>query len=103
MIEAVVEIDEAAMEAYLEGNLPDNDKIRELVRLGTIDVKFHPVFCGTAFKNKGVQPLLDAVVDFLPSPIEIPAIKGIDPKTEAEIDSSCRPTTSRCRCWRSRS
>src|SRR5690606_23410128 len=86
LIETVVELDEAAMEAYLEGNYPDNDKIRELVRRGTIDVKFHPVYCGTAFKNKGVQPLLDAVVDFLPSPADIPAIKGIDVKTEAEIE-----------------
>src|SRR6478735_464473 len=86
LIETVVEIDEAATEAYLEGNLPDNDQIRALVRRGTIDVKFHPMFCGTAFKNKGVQPLLDAVVDYLPSPLDIPAIKGIDFKTEAEIE-----------------
>ena len=86
MIETVVEIDEAAMEAYLNGNMPDNDTIRALIRRGTIDVKFFPMFCGSAFKNKGVQPLLDAVVDFLPSPIDIPAIKGIDVKTEAEIE-----------------
>jgi len=84
LIETAVEMDEAAMEAYLEGDLPDNDKIRELIRKGTIAVKFHPVYCGTAFKNKGVQPLLDAVVDFLPAPNEVPDIKGIDPKTEAE-------------------
>ncbi len=68
MIETVVEVDEEAMEAYLEGNMPDNDKIRQLIRRGTIDVQFFPVLCGSAFKNKGVQPLLDAVVDFLPSP-----------------------------------
>jgi elongation factor G len=86
LIEAAVEMDEAALEAYLEGNLPDNDQIRALVRKGTIAVKFFPMFCGSAFKNKGVQPLLDAVVDFLPSPIEVPAIKGIDAKTEAEIE-----------------
>ena len=86
LIETVVEIDEDAMEAYLNGDMPDNDKIRALVRRGTIDVKFHPMFCGTAFKNKGVQPLLDAVVDYLPSPIDIPAIKGIDVKTEGEIE-----------------
>ena len=85
LIETAVEMDEAAMEAYLEGNLPSNDKIRELIRKGTIAVKFHPVYCGTAFKNKGVQPLLDAVVDFLPAPNEVPDIKGIDPKTEAEM------------------
>ncbi|MGO8536096.1 hypothetical protein ACC756_38430, partial [Rhizobium ruizarguesonis] len=56
-------LDGAATEAYLEGILPDNDQIRAMVRRGTIDVKFNPMFCGTAFKNKGVQPLLDAVVD----------------------------------------
>ncbi|CDN47482.1 elongation factor G [Neorhizobium galegae] len=86
MIETVVDIDEEAMENYLNGVMPDNDKIRALIRRGTIDVKFFPMFCGSAFKNKGVQPLLDAVVEFLPSPADIPAIKGIDVKTEAEID-----------------
>ncbi len=85
LIETVVEIDEAAMEAYLEGDMPSNDQIRALVRQGTINVEFFPMFCGSAFKNKGVQPLLDAVVEYLPSPIDIPAIKGIDAKTEAEI------------------
>ncbi|MEO9458879.1 MAG: elongation factor G [Lentilitoribacter sp.] len=84
MIEQIVEIDEAAMEAYLEGDMPDNDKIRELIRQGTINVDFFPMFCGTAFKNKGVQPLLDCVIDFLPSPVDIPAIAGIDVKTEEE-------------------
>jgi elongation factor G len=84
MIEQIVEIDEEAMEAYLEGDMPDNDKIRELIRQGTIDVTFFPMFCGTAFKNKGVQPLLDCVIDFLPSPVDIPAIAGIDVKTEEE-------------------
>lgn len=84
MIEQIVEIDEAAMEAYLEGEMPDNDKIRELIRQGTINVDFFPMFCGTAFKNKGVQPLLDCVIDFLPSPVDIPAIAGIDVKTEKE-------------------
>ncbi|WP_193178761.1 elongation factor G [Oricola nitratireducens] len=85
LIEAAVEFDEAAMEAYLEGEMPDNDTLRKLVRKGTCAVEIFPVFCGSAFKNKGVQPLLDAVVDFLPSPIEVPAIRGIDPKTEQEI------------------
>ena len=85
LIETVVEIDEAAMESYLEGNMPTNDEIRALVRQGTINVDFYPMFCGSAFKNKGVQPLLDAVVDYLPSPVDIPAIKGIDVKTEEEI------------------
>ncbi|WP_427022902.1 elongation factor G [Aureimonas ureilytica] len=84
MIETAVEVDEAAMEAYLEGNMPDNDQLRALIRKGTCEVTFTPIFCGSAFKNKGVQPLLDGVVDFLPSPVDVPAIKGIDPKTEAE-------------------
>ncbi|MFS2326900.1 MULTISPECIES: elongation factor G [Brucella] len=84
LIELAVEIDEAAMEAYLEGNMPSNDQLRALIRKGTIAVKFHPILCGTAFKNRGVQPLLDAVVEFLPSPIDVPAIKGIDVKTETE-------------------
>ncbi|MBO6724025.1 MAG: elongation factor G, partial [Roseitalea sp.] len=84
LIETVVEMDDDAMEAYLEGNEPDNDTIRSLIRKGTCGVEFFPVFCGSAFKNKGVQPLLDAVVDFLPSPLEVPAIKGIDAKTEEE-------------------
>ncbi|GIL01663.1 MAG: elongation factor G [Alphaproteobacteria bacterium] len=85
LIESAVEIDEAAMERYLEGEMPSNDELRTLVRKGTCAVSFFPVFCGSAFKNKGVQPLLDAVVDYLPSPVEVPAIRGIDPKTEAEI------------------
>ncbi len=85
MIEAVVEMDETALENYLEGNMPSKEEIRSLIRKGTIAVKFHPVLCGTAFKNKGVQPLLDAVVEFLPSPVDVPAIKGIDAKTEAEV------------------
>ncbi|TDQ60211.1 translation elongation factor 2 (EF-2/EF-G) [Maritalea mobilis] len=85
MIEAIVEVDEEAMEAYLEGEMPSNDKIRELIRKGTVNVEFFPVLCGSAFKNKGVQPLLDAVVDFLPSPIDIPAIRGIEVGTEKEV------------------
>jgi elongation factor G len=85
LIETAVEIDEAATEAYLEGEMPSNDKLRELIRRGTINVEFFPVYCGSAFKNKGVQPLLDGVVDYLPSPVDIPAIRGIDVKTESEI------------------
>ena len=85
MIETAVEVDEGALERYLEGQMPSNDELRALIRKGTIEVKFHPVLCGTAFKNKGVQPLLDAVVDYLPAPNEVPDIKGIDPKTDAEM------------------
>ncbi|MHC2791349.1 elongation factor G [Mesorhizobium jarvisii] len=86
MIEAAVEMDETALENYLEGKMPSNDEIRSLIRKGTIAVKFYPMFCGSAFKNKGVQPLLDAVVEYLPSPADVPAIKGVDAKTDAEIE-----------------
>ena len=86
LIEQVVELDEAALEAYLEGNEPDDDTIKALIRKGTCDNIFVPILCGSAFKNKGVQPLLDAVVDFLPSPLEVAAIKGIDLKTGEETD-----------------
>ncbi|KZK79399.1 Elongation factor G [Pseudovibrio sp. W64] len=84
LIEIAVEVEEEATEAYLEGEMPSNEKLQELIRKGTIAGNFVPVLCGTAFKNKGVQPLLDAVVDYLPNPVEVPAIKGIDAKTEEE-------------------
>lgn len=77
MIETIVEQDEEAMEAYLEGNEPDEATMKRLIRKGTIELEFVPVLCGSAFKNKGVQPLLDAVVDYLPSPLDVPAIKGV--------------------------
>ncbi len=77
MIETAVEMDDAAMEAYLEGNEPDEKTLKECIRKGTIANKFVPVLCGSAFKNKGVQTLLDAVVDFLPSPIDIGETKGV--------------------------
>jgi elongation factor G len=84
MIEAAVEMDDAAMEAYLEGKEPDADTLRKLIRKATITRTFYPMMCGSAFKNKGVQPLLDAVVDFLPSPLDREAYRGIDPKTGEE-------------------
>ncbi len=84
LVETVVEADEEAMEAYLEGEEPSVEKLMSLIRHGTIANDFVPILCGTAFKNKGVQPLLDAVVDYLPSPVDIDAIKGIDVKTEEE-------------------
>ncbi len=84
LIEIAVEVDEAAMEAYLEGEMPTIEALKKLIRKGTIANEFVPVFCGSAFKNKGVQPLLDGVVDYLPNPLEVPAIRGIDPKTEEE-------------------
>jgi len=84
LIEAVAEMDDAVMEAYFEGTMPAVETIQRLVREATIAGKVVPVFCGTAFKNKGVQPLLDAVVAYLPSPLDIAAIKGIDGKTGEE-------------------
>ncbi len=82
MIEAAVELDDDAMTAYLEGNEPDEATLKRLIRKAVLTGAFYPVLCGSAFKNKGVQPLLDAVVDYLPSPVDVPAIKGIDHKGE---------------------
>ena len=101
MIEAAVELDDAAMTDYLEGKMPDEATLKRLIRKAVVTGAFFPVLCGSAFKNKGVQPLLDAVVDYLPSPLDVPAIKGVDSRATR---SSASPTTrSRCRCWRSRS
>jgi len=80
MVEAAVELDDAAMTAYLEGKEPDEATLKKLLRKAVLTGAFFPVLCGSAFKNKGVQPLLDAVVDYLPSPLDVPAIKGIDDK-----------------------
>ncbi|MBN9590394.1 MAG: translation elongation factor G [Alphaproteobacteria bacterium 64-11] len=81
LVEMAVEEDDAAMEAYLEnGTEPSVEILQKLIRKGTMNFKFVPVMCGSAFKNKGVQPLLDAVVAYLPSPLDIPPVKGIDPK-----------------------
>ncbi|MBC2776880.1 elongation factor G [Parasphingopyxis marina] len=84
MIELAVEQDDDIMESYLEGNIPDEATLKKLIRKGTLGQKFVPVLCGSAFKNKGVQPLLDAVVDYLPSPLDVPAIKGVKPHNEGE-------------------
>ena len=80
MIEAAVELDDNVMTAYLEGKEPDEATLKRLIRKAVITGAFFPVFAGSAFKNKGVQPLLDAVVDYLPSPLDVPPIKGIDSK-----------------------
>jgi len=85
LLEAVVEFDEAVMERYLAGENLGVDEIKRAIRAGTIELKINPVFCGSAFKNKGVQPLLDGVVDYLPSPVDLPPVVGIDPVTEEEI------------------
>jgi elongation factor G len=84
LIEAAVELDDDAMVAYLDGQEPDEDTLRRLVRLAVQKRAFHPVLCGSAFKNKGVQTLLDAVVDYLPSPVDRGEIKGIDYNTNEE-------------------
>ena len=84
LIETVVEMDDDVMESYLEGTQPTTETIKKLIRTGTIDSKFVPVLCGSAFKNKGVQPMLDAVVDYLPSPVEVPDIKGVKYNKEDE-------------------
>jgi elongation factor G len=80
LVEAAVELDDDAMAAYLEGNEPDEATLRRLIRKAVITSAFFPVLAGSAFKNKAVQPLLDAVVDYLPSPLDVPPIKGIDNK-----------------------
>ncbi|MEX6724336.1 elongation factor G [Parapedomonas caeni] len=84
LIELAVEQDDAVMEAYLEGNEPDVATLKALIRKGTIAFDFVPVLCGSSFKNKGVQPLLDAVVDYLPSPLDIPAVQGVLPNGETD-------------------
>ncbi|WP_448661808.1 elongation factor G [Sphingomonas sp. CJ20] len=90
LIEMAVELDDSLMEAYLEGNEPSTADLKKLIRKGTLSMAFVPVVCGSAFKNKGVQPLLDAVVDYLPSPLDVPAIKGVklDGETPDERPSS---------------
>ena len=82
LIEMVVELDDSIMEKYLDGTIPSEEEIKKLIRKGTIESKFVPVLCGSSFKNKGVQPMLDAVVDYLPSPLDVEAIKGIEYKNE---------------------
>src|SRR5881396_2818145 len=86
MIEAAVELDDNVMAAYLEGKEPDEATLKRLIRKAVLTGAFFPVLAGSAFKNKGVQPLLDAVVDYLPSPVDVPPTKGIDFKTEEETE-----------------
>ncbi|MFO1209520.1 MAG: elongation factor G [Amaricoccus sp.] len=90
MVELAVELDDAAMEAYLEGEEPDVATLRALLRKGTLAMKFVPVLCGSAFKNKGVQPMLNGVVDFLPSPLDVPAYMGFKPGDETETRNIAR-------------
>ena len=84
LVEAVAETDEDLMMKYLEGEEITNEELKAAIRKATINVEFFPVLCGSAFKNKGVQLMLDAVIDYLPSPLDIPAIKGINPDTDEE-------------------
>lgn len=84
LIETVCEADEALMEKYFEGEELTEEEIKAAIRKGTINLLFNPVLCGSSFKNKGVQTLLDAVVDYLPSPVDVPPIKGINPRTNQE-------------------
>jgi elongation factor G len=86
MIEEISSHDDVLMEKYLGGETLSEAEIRAAIRQATIDIKICPVVCGSAFKNKGVQPLLDAVIDYLPSPVDIPAIKGIDADTDLEVE-----------------
>ena len=86
LIEAVAEFDENFMEKYLGGEEITIDELKAAIRKATLSVEFFPVVCGSAFKYKGVQPMLDAVVDYLPSPLDVPAIKGIDPNTDEETE-----------------
>ncbi len=85
LVELAVEQDDDIMEQYLEGKEPSIDDLKKCIRKGTIDAAFVPVLCGTAFKNKGVQPMLDAVIDYLPSPIDLPPVKGVEINGEGEL------------------
>ncbi len=85
LLESIAEYDDALMEKYVEGVEPSEEEIRRALRRSTLDDKTVPVLCGAAFKNKGIQRLLDAVVDFLPSPLDVPDVEGIEPKREKKI------------------
>ena len=90
LVELAVEQDDEIMEQYLEGKEPSLDDLKKCIRKGTISGAFVPVLCGTAFKNKGVQPMLDAVIDYLPSPTDLPPVKGVEVNGSKELtrDSS---------------
>jgi elongation factor G len=86
LIEAAVEVDDDVLEAYFNGDEPDEETLKRCIRKGTLEGAFVPVMCGSAFKNKGVQPLLDAVVDFLPSPLEVPPTQGVKPNSDEPME-----------------
>ena len=89
LVEQAVEVDDAAMESYLEGNEPDIETIKKCIRKGTIDGTFVPVMCGSAFKNKGVQPMLDAVVDYFPSPKDVGKVNGKKVNSDEDDSRPC--------------
>jgi len=89
LIEAAVELDDEALERYLGGEEPDEATLKRCIRKGTLSGKLVPVLCGSAFKNKGVQPLLDAVVDFLPSPLDVPPTTGVKPDSDEVVERRC--------------
>jgi elongation factor G len=86
MVETIVENDDNLLHKYMEGENMTPEELRQSLRKSVISLKLFPVLCGSAFKNKGVQPMLDAVVDFLPSPVDVPPVKGIDPDTGKEVE-----------------
>jgi len=86
MLDAVAEFDEVVLQKFLDGQELSPEEIHRAIRKGTLLLKINPVLCGASFKNKGVQLLLDAVVSYLPSPVDLPPVKGVDPQTEAEIE-----------------
>jgi elongation factor G len=92
LVDTAVEMDDAAMEAYLEGNEPDEETLHKCIRKGTIAQKFVPVICGSAFKNKGVQVLLDSVIRYLPSPLDMPPVQGVLPGTETTAERKASPS-----------
>ena len=92
LVEAAVDHDDTVMEAYLEGKHPDEETLRRCIRKGTVGSAFVPVLCGAAFKNKGVQPLLDAVVDFLPAPTDVPPVKGVRAENNAVVERKIADT-----------
>ena len=86
LIEALADIDDVIMEKYMEGEEPTVEEMKAAIRKGTIECKFFAVLCGTSYRNKGVQPMLDAVIEYMPSPLDIPPVKGFDPQTDEEIE-----------------
>ena len=103
LLESSRQVDEHLMEKYVSDEAISGDEIRHAIRVGTLEREFVAVLCGSAFKNKGVQPMLDAVVDYLPSPTRRPADDGHRPEGRRARSSASRARTSRSRRWRSRS